>query len=158
MGGDNRRQFFSQPQSLKGNAMAKFMGSVSLDASKGYIELKAGNDYVMPDETLALVQDTLALAKEHNLRISAFAPDAEGGTKVGYATTWAAAQIAKLIAAGRTPLINQAKKARFPAPYFAMLMPEKTAPAAKPAKAGPDLSRKAKPAAEPTGPNLARKR
>lgn len=140
--------------------MSKFMGSVSLDASKGFIELKVGNDYAMPDEALDLAKDILVLAKEHNLRVSAFVPEAEGGTKVGYATTWSAAQIAKLLASGRTAVINQAKRAKFPAPYFALLMPQVLVAKAAAVKTGPDLSRKAKPAVEekPAAPSLARKR
>ena len=131
---------------------------MDVNATHGFMELKSGDDYNLPDEAQALVTDMLALAKEHKLRVAAFVPDAEGGTKAGAATTWSVQQLAKAIADGRTAAIFQGKRASFPAPYLALIMPKADDKAkAKPAKTGPDLSRKAKPE-QPAGPNLSRKK
>jgi len=136
--------------------MAKtFMGGVRLAVAKSgdFIELKPGADYDAQGEVSDLVSDMLEAAKAHKLRISAFAPEAEGGRKSGYAITWSHAQLDKLLNAGRTPVIMQASKARFPAPYLALLVPRSADTTAK-VQSGPDLSRKAKAA----GPDLGRKK
>ena len=136
--------------------MAKtFMGGVRLAVAKSgdFIELKSGADYDAQGEVTDLVTDLLEAAKAHKLRISAFAPEAEGGRKIGrYATTWSHSQIDKLMQAGRTSVVLQATKARFPAPYLALLVPRSADTTVK-AKAGPDLSRKAQ-----SGPDLGRKK
>ena len=140
--------------------MAKFLGGVRLDvnAKHGFMELKSGDDYNLPDETQVLVADMLALAKEYEMQVAAFIPEFEGGEKEGAATTWTDTQLAKAIAKGRTPAIFQGKRASFPAPYLALIMPKADDKAkAKPAKTGPDLSRKAK-TEQPAGPNLSRKK
>lgn len=136
--------------------MAKtFLGGVRLAVSKSgdFVELKPGADYDAQGEVSDLMSDLLAAAKAHKLRVSAFAPEAEGGKKSGYATTWSHGQLEKLLNAGRTPVVMQASKARFPAPYLALLMPRQ-ADTKVTAATGPDLSRKAKAAA---GPDLSRK-
>lgn len=128
--------------------MAKtFLGGVRLAVAKAgsFIELKPGADYDAQTEVTDLVTDLLAAAKAHKLRIAAFVPEAEGGKKEGYATTWSHAQLDKLLTAGRTPVVMQSQRARFPAPYLALLVPRQADTKAK-AKAktqtGPDLSRK----------------
>ena len=134
--------------------MAKtFMGGVRLAVAKSgdFIEVKPGADYDAHGEVTDLVSDLLEAAKAHKLRISAFAPEAEGGRKSGYATTWSHAQLDKMLNAGRTPVIMQASKARFPAPYLALLVPRSADAASSKAKSGPDLSRKAQ-----SGPDLGR--
>lgn len=134
--------------------MPKFLGTVSLVADKGFIALKSGGDYAAQEERDELVTDILTAAKEHKLRVAAFVPEADGGKKEGYATTWSVTQLAKLLKDGREAVVMQSRKARFPAPYLAFMIPAADdKPAAKP-KAGPDLSRKAKAS---TGPDLSRK-
>jgi len=135
--------------------MAKtFMGGVRLAVAKSgdFIELKPGGDYDAQGEITDLITDLLEAAKAHKLRISAFAPEAEGGKKSGYATTWSHAQLDKLLNAGRTPVVMQASKARFPAPYLALLVPRSADTTAK-VQSGPDLSRKTQ-----SGPDLGRKK
>lgn len=128
--------------------MAKtFLGGVRLAVSKSgdFIELKPGADYDAQGEVSDLMSDLLSAAKAHKLRISAFAPEAEGGKKAEYATTWSHTQLDRLLSAGRTPVVMQSQRARFPAPYLALLVPRQADTKAK-AKAktqtGPDLSRK----------------
>ena len=136
--------------------MAKtFLGGVRLAVAKSgdFIEIKPGADYDAQGEITDLVSDLLEAAKTHKLRISAFVPEAEGGRKFDYATTWSHSQIDKLLNAGRTPVIMQASKMRFPAPYFALLVPRSADTTVK-VQSGPDLSRKAKAA----GPDLGRKK
>jgi len=136
--------------------MAKtFLGGVRLAVAKSgdFIEIKPGADYDAQGEVKELIADLIEAAKAHKLRIAAFAPEAEGGRKVDYATTWSHSQIDKLLNAGRTPVIMQASKMRFPAPYFALLVPRSADTTAK-VQSGPDLSRKAKAA----GPDLGRKK
>ena len=126
--------------------MAKtFMGGVRLAVSKSgdFIELKPGADYDAQGEVSDLMSDLLEAAKAHKLRISAFVPEAEGGRKIGYATTWSHAQLDKLLTAGRTPVVMQSQRARFPAPYLALMMPRKADAKVKAkTQTGPDLSRK----------------
>lgn len=127
--------------------MAKtFLGGVRLAVSKSgdFIELKPGADYDAQGEVTDLVTDLLAAAKAHKLRISAFAPEADGGKKIGYATTWSHTQLDRLLSAGRSAVIMQANKARFPAPYLALLVPRQDAKSKAKVKTqtGPDLSRK----------------
>ena len=134
--------------------MAKtFLGSIRMSVAKtgDFIELKPGGDYAAQDEVKELVADLIEAAKTHKLRISAFVPEAEGGKVIGYATTWSHTQIDKLLTAGRTPVVMQSQKARFPAPYLALMLPRVAEPKAT-AATGPDLSRKAK-----AGPDLSRK-
>lgn len=134
--------------------MAKtFMGGVRLAVAKtgDFIEIKPGADYDAQGEVADMVADLLAAAKAHKLRVSAFVPEAEGGRKSGYATTWSHAQLDKLMQAGRTPVIMQASKARFPAPYLALLVPRSADTTSSKAQSGPDLSRKAQ-----SGPDLSR--
>jgi len=127
--------------------MAKtFLGGVRLAVSKSgdFVELKPGTDYDAQGEVSDLMSDLLVAAKAHKLRISAFVPEADGGKVIGYATTWSHAQLDKLLSAGRTPIVMQSPKARFPAPYLALLVQRKTDAKVK-VKAqttGPDLSRK----------------
>jgi len=135
--------------------MAKtFLGGVRLAVAKAgdFIELKPGADYDAQGEVSDLVSDMLEAAKAHKLRISAFVPEAEGGKVIAYATTWSASQIDKLLNAGRTPVVMQAKRARFPAPYLALMLPRSADTTAK-VQSGPDLSRKAQ-----SGPDLSRKK
>ncbi|MGA0847489.1 MAG: hypothetical protein ACO3PY_02620 [Pontimonas sp.] len=135
--------------------MAKtFLGGVRLAVAKSgdFIEIKPGADYDAQNEVSDLVSDMLEAAKAHKLRISAFVPEAEGGRKSGYATTWSHTQLDKLMQAGRTPVIMQASKARFPAPYLALLVPRSADTTAK-VQSGPDLSRKVQ-----SGPDLSRKK
>jgi hypothetical protein len=136
--------------------MAKtFMGGVRLTVAKtgDFIELKPGADYDAQGEVKELVADLIEAAKTHKIRVSAFVPEAEGGKKSGYATTWSHTQLDKLLTSGRTPVVMQSQRARFPAPYLALMLPRQADATVKTA-AGPDLSRKAKAA---TGPDLSRK-
>jgi hypothetical protein len=142
--------------------MAKtFMGSVALTAKHGFLSLEAGSDFDAKTETGELIQHLLDMAKVYKMRINAFAPEVDGGTKTGWATTYSVAQVEKILAAGRVPVIFQSAKARFPAPYLALIVPTQRAIPTK-AKTGPDLSRKAKattPEPEaPKAPALGRKR
>lgn len=135
--------------------MAKtFMGGIRLAVAKSgdFIEIKPGADYDAQGEVTDLVTDLLAAAKTHKLRIAAFAPEAEGGRKIKYATTWSHAQLDKLLNE-RTPVVMQASKARFPAPYLALLVPRSADTTSSKAQSGPDLSRKAQ-----SGPDLGRKK
>ena len=136
--------------------MAKtFMGGVRLAVAKtgDFVELKPGGDYDAQGEVKELIADLLEAAKAHKLRISAFVPEAEGGKVIGYATTWSHTQLDKLLTAGRTPVVMQSQRARFPAPYLALMLPRQADATVK-TQTGPDLSRKAKAAA---GPDLSRK-
>jgi hypothetical protein len=136
--------------------MAKtFLGGVRLAVAKtgDFIELKPGGDYDAQGEVKELIADLIEAAKAHKLRISAFAPEAEGGRKSDYATTWSHAQLDKMLNAGRTPVIMQASKMRFPAPYLALLIPRSAGTTSSKAQNGPDLSRKAQ-----SGPDLGRKK
>jgi hypothetical protein len=122
------------------------MGGVRLAVSKSgsFIELKSGADYDAQGEMSDIMSDLLVAAKAHKLRVSAFVPEADGGKKDGYATTWSHGQLEKMLNAGRTPVVMQGNKARFPAPYLALLVSRqdtKPKPKAK-TQTGPDLSRK----------------
>lgn len=134
--------------------MAKtFLGGVRLAVAKSgdFIEIKPGADYDAQGEITDLVSDLLEAARLHKLRIAAFVPEAEGGRKIKYATTWSHAQLDKLLN-GRTAVVMQASKARFPAPYLALLIPRSADTTAK-VQSGPDLSRKTH-----SGPDLGRKK